>query len=90
MQLNKTENMAFGISKILKKKFGDRISPTQIYDVVDDNSHRAFKMKFIAYDYFVILFNYEIDIIGCLIEQGKENYIPLVKGKNCYSNLELE
>ena len=86
MQLNDTVKLAQEISKEMRIIFKDKIDATQIYDVNDDINHRAFKIKFIAYDYFVVIFNYEQDIIGCSIEQGNSTHILLSKGKNCYSD----
>lgn len=68
MQLNDTVKLAQEISKEMRTIFKDKIDATQIYDVNDDINHRAFKIKFIAYDYFVVIFNYEQDIIGCSID----------------------
>ena len=62
MQLNDTVKLAQEISKEMRTIFKDKIDATQIYDVNDDINHRAFKIKFIAYDYFVVIFNYEQDI----------------------------
>ena len=90
MQLNSTETMAFEISKKIAQKFGNKISSRQIYDVVDEASHRAFKISFIAYDYFVVLFNYELDIIGFSIEVGAAKYISLSKNHNCYSGVNMD
>ena len=81
MQLNDTVKLAQEISKEMRIIFKDKIDATQIYDVNDDINHRAFKIKFIAYDYFVVIFNYEQDIIGCSIEQGNSTHILLSKEK---------
>jgi len=50
MQLNDTVKLAQEISKEMRTIFKDKIDATQIYDVNDDINHRAFKIKFIAYD----------------------------------------
>lgn len=90
MQLNETDKMAISICKKIRNQLEDKISSMQIFDVVEDVNHRAFKIKFIAYDYFVVIFQYELDIIGCSIEIGKSNYISLVKEKKCYSDCNFD
>ncbi len=89
MQLNETETMAMEISKIIREKLKGKVFSTEIYNVIDDVNHRQFKIRFLAYDYFYVVFQYEKDIIGCAIEQGNNIYIPLLKGQHCYSSENL-
>ena len=73
--------------KRLVKQYDNLYSPENILcQSIKQILDRAFKIKFIAYDYFVVIFNYEQDIIGCSIEQGNSTHILLSKGKNCYSD----
>lgn len=90
MQLNDTTKMALEISKKIQTIFKDKVTSTQIYDVNDDKNWRTFKIKFVAYNYFVVVFNYERDIIGCSIEQGNSSYITLSESKDCYSDNNLD
>jgi len=82
--------MALEISKKIRTIFKDKVTSTQIYDVNDDKNWRTFKIKFVAYNYFVVVFNYERDIIGCSIEQGSSSYITLSESKDCYSDNNLD
>lgn len=90
MQLNETDKMAVEVSKIIRNNLNDKVTSTEIYDVFDDENHRQFKIKFVAYDYFVVVFQYEQDIIGCKIEQGADSCISLCKGQHCYSSENLD
>lgn len=74
----------------IREKFGDKIGGIEIFDVVNEPSHWAFRIRFIAYDYFVVVFNYELDIIGFSIEINEERYISVLSGHNCYSEIDFE
>lgn len=89
MELNDTQKKAIEISKKIINIMGERISTPKIYDVVHESNHYAFKIGFIAYDYFSVVFQYELDVIGCYIECGKQECISLIKGRNCYSDSDL-
>ena len=90
MKLNEIQLMAVNISKKFRDILGNRISSTKIYDVVDVPDHHSFKIKFVAYNYFSIVFQYELDIIGCHIEYGNDVCIPLTSDKHCLSDTDIE
>lgn len=90
MELNKTQLQAVGISKKLRSVLGDRVSNTQIYDVVDEPNHHSFKIRFLAYNYFAVVFQYDLDIIGCHIVFGDGINISLIEGKHCLSDTEID
>lgn len=90
MKLNKMQLMAVNISKVLKNILDDRISSSKIYDLVNKPNHHSFKIGFIAYNYFYVVFQYNLDIIGCYIKVGNGICIPLITGKNCYSDTVIE
>lgn len=48
------------------------------------------KIRFIAYDYFVVLFNYELDIIGFSIEIGNGKLIRITNEQECYSDVDMD
>lgn len=89
MELNDTHKMALAVSERIGESFADRAGSTEIYDVVHQPGHYAFKIKFLAFKYFVVVFQYELDIIGCSIECGTGDRISLVEGKRCYSDTDL-
>lgn len=90
MELNEVQLMAVNISKVLKTILNDRISSNKIYDLVDEPNHHSFKIGFTAYNYFYVVFQYNLDIIGCYIEAGNNICIPLITDKNCYSDTVIE
>ncbi len=84
IQLNDTERMANELCEKFETRFKEKIDNCEIFDVVDEPSHRAFKIRFEAYNYFIILFNYDLDRMGCSIEYGKY-YISLENSQRWYS-----
>ena len=68
---------------------GNRTDKQGIYDVVYESNHYEFKIRFVAYDYFPVVFNYEQGIIGCSIKCGKKRWISLVKGQHWYSDTDF-
>lgn len=90
MELNETHKKALEVSKTIRKVLPGRVSTTEIYDVVDVPNRHEFKIKFVAYDYFVVIFQYELGIIGCAIECGKNHYLSLVDGQHCFSEVNLD
>ena len=90
MELNDIQMKAIEVSKKLKSTFGNRITSTKIYDLVDEANHYSFKIGFLAYNYFSVVFQYELDIIGCYIEGGNNACISLILEKHCYSDTNLD
>ena len=88
MQLNETETLALQTSKKIRDVFGDKMDSSAIYDVVDNPNHRAFKIKFIAYDYFGIQFSYELGLMGFSIVLNDQFGVSLSKHKYAYSEVE--
>lgn len=90
MEFNNMQNKAIEVSGKLKTVFGNRIKDTQIYDIVDETDHHSFKIRFLVYNYFSVVFQYELDIIGCYIESGNNACISLLSEKYCYSDTNIE
>lgn len=90
MELNDTQMKSIEASKKIKEIFGDRIGTPKIYDVVHENNHYQFRIGFTAYESFSVVFQYEMDIIGCYFECGRQDCISLVDGRHCYSDTDLE
>lgn len=44
--------------------FKDRIKDFVVKDIVDDVNHKSFSIEFSAYDYFPIVFSYEMGRMG--------------------------
>lgn len=58
--------------------------------MVEEAGHWSFKIGFFAYDYFYVVFTYELDIIGFSIEVGNGRLIRVINTHNCYSNTDME
>ena len=61
MELNKTEEMAVQTSRMIRKLFGDKMSGSVIYDVIDESNHHTFKLKFTVYNFAGVKFQYDND-----------------------------
>lgn len=90
MQLNDTDKMAMIVTDYLEEKLGDRIGTCAIFNVVDDKNNRAFSINFKAYNYFIVLFNYDKGRIGCSIQYGENNFIPLDNSQKWYEETDFE
>ena len=90
MQQNEFKEVRLEVGRKVKQIFGDKIGSLEFFDIVEVPDHWSFKIRFIAYDYYVILFNYELDIIGFSIENANGIKIPVVKEHNCYSDNQLD
>lgn len=90
MRQDELVNIKRSIGKAIKEKFGEKIKGIEIFDVVNEPSHQAFKIRFIAYEYFVVVFNYELDIIGFSIELNEGRYVSLLNRHDCYSDISFD
>lgn len=91
MELNDTQKKALEVSKKLKDAFGNRVAYTEVYDVVDVANHYSFKIRFLAYSYFWVVFQYDLDLIGCYIEGGNNRCIFLSNDEmRGYSSTDLD
>ena len=90
MQHDEFNDIRKNIGRAIKDKFGNKIKGIEIFDVVDEPSHWSFKIRFVAYDYFVVVFNYELDIIGFSLEFNEGRYVSLLNGHNCYTDINFD
>ncbi|HFR3425704.1 TPA: hypothetical protein ACHU7U_000916 [Streptococcus suis] len=88
MQLNNMDRLAMGLCDKIEAIFGDRAGTISIYDIVEDPNHSAFKLKFMAYDYFGIQFSYELGLMGFSIVLNDQFGVSLSKHKYAYSEVE--
>ena len=70
MEDNKMLRLAEETREKIKSAFCDRITEPNIVDVVEYPQYRAFRLEFIAYDYFFMMLNYEADFCGFTISIG--------------------
>ncbi len=73
----KMEILAKILIESINKEFGNRISDVEILNIVEIPSHRQFHLKFIAYNYFVVLASSNNGSICFGISYGKNNSIWL-------------
>ena len=59
MEENRVFQLAVETSEKIKSVFGNRITEPKIVDVVEYGPYQRFGIRFVAYDYFLILFNYD-------------------------------
>ena len=90
MQQNNFNDIRIDTGKKIKKIFGNKIRGIEFYDVVEEAGHWSFKIGFFAYDYFYIVFTYELDIIGFSIEVGNGRLVSVMNTHNCYSNTDMD
>ena len=61
MEFNEIETFAIKTSRMIRSYFGKRMDDSSIYDIVEKNNYRTFKINFIAYNYVCVEFDYEND-----------------------------
>ena len=71
---NNAEKIAIEIINKLKDYFGNRIDGFSVYNILDE-PYTMFSVKFIIYNYFSIIFNYDRDRFGCCISNGAEGIV---------------
>ena len=87
MELNETGKFAVETSRMIRTYFDHKVDSSGIYDVVEEDNHRAFKIDFRAYDYFTIEFDYENDLCEFFIVLTKEVKLYLTKEPAVYSQI---
>ena len=87
MELNETGKFAVETSRMIRTYFDHKVDSSGIYDVVEEDNHRAFKIDFRAYDYFTIEFDYENDLCEFFIVLTKEVKLSLTKELAVYSQI---
>ena len=90
MQLNDFNKIRMEIGRKIKQSFGNKIRGMEFYDIVEKTGHWSFKICFIAYNYFSVVFSYELDIIGFPIEVGNGKLLSVINEHNCYSNMDMD
>lgn len=88
MHTNDVKLIAKDITKGLKDYFGNRVNDFCIFDLVNE-PYKAFSINFKAYNYFVILLNYEKGRIGCSIQYGEKSFIPIENSQKWYEEMDF-
>ena len=87
MQLNETETMAVQTSRIIRNVFGDRMYGSGIYDVIDEQNHHTFKLKFRVYNFAGVKFQYENDFFEIYVFFNGDEGLLLSKENSRYSEI---
>ena len=80
MEENRVFQLAVKTSEIIKSVFGNRITEPKIVDVVEYGPYQRFGIRFVAYEYFLILFNYDRGFCGFSVSIGGQ-YGASLNGK---------
>lgn len=70
--------------------FGEKVTDFGIFNINEDNSHKAFCINFKAYDYFIILFSYEKGSFGCSIQVGNTSFIELKNSQKWWDDADID
>ena len=70
MEENRVFRLALETSEKIKSVFGNRITEPKIVDVVEYGPYQRFGIRFVAYEYFLILFNYDRGFCGFSVSIG--------------------
>ena len=88
MELNEIETFAIKTSRMIRSYFGKRMDDSSIYDIVEKNNYRAFKINFIAYDYAGVRLIYENDVIEFQLFLNDEQGKVISKPNSHYSEIQ--
>ncbi len=87
MQNNNAEETAKDFLKRLRNHFGNRVEGFAIYSITDQ-PYKMFSIKFTAYFYFKIIFNYDRGRFGCSISYGEDG-IALTSSQEWYDKADM-
>lgn len=95
MELDETTKMGSGVVDILIDHFNDkqtedRLTDFLIDDVYDNPNHRKFTVSFKAYDYFLVVFEYDLGSIGCSIKYSDHIFIFLKESQDSYEKTDWD
>ena len=90
MQNRTADEMADIVVDSMIKYFGKRVSDFAIFNIDEDESHRAFSINFQAYNYYMLLFSYEKGIFGCSIQVGEHSYISLENSQKWWEEADFD
>lgn len=87
MQNNNAKEMAKDFLKNLRKYFDNKVEGFLIYSITDE-PYKMFSIKFTAYKYFIIIFNYDRGRFGCSISYGEDG-IALTSSQEWYDTADM-
>ena len=87
MEFNEIETFAITTSRMIRKLFGDKMSGSVIYDVIDESNHHTFKLKFTVYNFAGVKFQYENDFFEIHVFFNVDEGLLLSKENSRYSEI---
>ena len=82
MEENQIFQLALETSEKIKSVFGERITEPKIVDVVEYLPYQGFAIRFVAYDYYLIFFDYDRGFCSFSIFVGERCGASLNGGKS--------
>ena len=82
MEDNKMLRLAEETREKIKSVFGDRITEPNIVDVVEYPQYCRFGLRFVAYDYYLVFFNFDRGFCSFFIFVGERYGAYLNGGKS--------
>lgn len=63
-----------------------------VYPINKGLFHHSYSkiIRFKAYDYFIVLFNYDKGVIGCSIQYGENSFISLENSQKWYEKADFD
>ena len=71
MEKNSAKESAREFIETAKKYFGNRVQGFSLYSVTDE-PYKMFSLKFHAYEFYVVILNYDRGHFGCYISFGTD------------------
>ncbi len=90
MQNDELNDVINSVFKAIQNQFGNRIKDIEIVNVVDVPSYWAFNINFIAYNYFFVVFTYDLGSIGFSLILNQKHPVSLLNSSDWYSNIDFD
>ena len=89
MQNRTADEISDIVVDMLIEKFKEKMEDFEIFNI-SETLYKTFSIRFKAYDYFIVLFNYDRGIIGCSIQYGERTFIGLENSQKLYEKADFD
>ena len=89
MQNKTADEMSDIVVDMLIEKFKDKMEDFEIFNITE-TPYKTFSVRFKAYDYFMVLFNYDRGVIGCSIQYEERTFIGLENSQKWYEKADFD
>ena len=89
MQNKTAAEMSDIVIDLLIKKFKNKMEDFEVFNI-SEMPYKSFSIRFKAYDYFIVLFNYDKGVIGCSIQYGENSFISLENSQKWYEKADFD